>query len=73
MVEAGRVAGNCSNVLAIILVCGYGLAVLAGFRTEDVRRALEDCLQKGHGWVTNGVPACGWTGGMSASVRDTVQ
>lgn len=65
--------GRGAAVLAGIVAYSYGLAALTEFRTDAVRRALEKSLKNRGRWFTKRVPARRWSGGMSASVRDTVQ
>ncbi len=65
--------GLGAAVLAVTVAYSYCLAVLTEFRTDAVRRVIEAGMKNRVKWFTRSVPARRWRGGMSASVRDTVQ
>ncbi len=68
-----RSLGLGSAALVVTVGYSYGLAWMTEFRTDAVRRAIEAGLKNRGRWFTRRVPARRWLGGMSASVRDTVQ
>lgn len=68
-----RSLGVGAAVLALTGLYSFALAAVTEFRTEIVRRAIAERLGKLDMWFTGSVPARGWTGGIGASVRDTVQ
>ena len=68
-----RSLGVGSAVLALTVAYSYGLAWMTEFRTDAVRRAIEAGLRNRGRWFTRRVPGRRWMGGISASVRDTVQ
>lgn len=61
------------SVLIVTLGYSYCLAALTEFRTEAARHWIEENGRDIGGWFTKGVPVPGWTGGIGARVRDTVQ